>query len=124
MLFLVALVVAIVLGIIGVAVEGMLYLFSIGAAPRGRYGVPRCSLGIALTPTTGPLTRRLTTSEGGVCVMTLFLLLAMAAVVVGIIGAVAEGLGYLLIIGIVLLGADLAFIAVRWSRSSGRHPIR
>jgi hypothetical protein len=56
--------------------------------------------------------------------MPLFLLLALVAVVLGIIGAVAEGLGYLLIIGIVLLGADLAFIAVRWSRRSGRHPLR
>ncbi|MFF3454019.1 hypothetical protein ACFYXH_06735 [Streptomyces sp. NPDC002730] len=82
---------AIVLGIIGVAVEGMLYLLSVGALLLvAAYGVPRRSLGIALTPTPGPLTRRLTTSEGGVCVMTLFLLLAMAAVVVGIIGAVAE----------------------------------
>jgi hypothetical protein len=45
-------------------------------------------------------------------------------VVLGIIGAVAEGLGYLLIIGIVLLAAALVLIAVRWSRRSGRRPIR
>ncbi|MBT2508480.1 hypothetical protein J7I98_21840 [Streptomyces sp. ISL-98] len=56
--------------------------------------------------------------------MTLFLLLVLVAVVLGIIGAVAEGLGYLLIIGIVLLVADLAFIAVRWSQRSDRRPIR
>ena len=56
--------------------------------------------------------------------MALFLLLVLVAVVLGIIGAVAEGLGYLLIIGIVVLVAAVAFIAVRWSRRAGRHPIR
>ncbi|MFC6063998.1 hypothetical protein [Streptomyces ochraceiscleroticus] len=56
--------------------------------------------------------------------MVLFLLLALVAVVLKIIGTVAEKLGYLLIIGIALLLAPLAFIAVHWSRRSGRHPIR
>ncbi|MGP3949822.1 hypothetical protein [Streptomyces sp. 7N604] len=56
--------------------------------------------------------------------MALFLLLVLVAVVLGIIGAVAEGLFYLLIIGIVLFVADLAFHAVRWSRRSARRPIR
>lgn len=56
--------------------------------------------------------------------MVLFLLIVLVAVVLGIIGAVAEGLGYLLIIGIVLLVAALVLIAVRWSRRSGRRPIR
>jgi hypothetical protein len=56
--------------------------------------------------------------------MTLLLLLVLVAVVLGIIGVAAEGLGYLLIIGIVLLVAALALIAVRWSQRTGRRPIR
>jgi membrane protein implicated in regulation of membrane protease activity len=56
--------------------------------------------------------------------MALFLFLILVAVVLGIIGAVVEGLFYLLIIGIVLLVAALAFIGVRWSRRSGRRTIR
>jgi hypothetical protein len=56
--------------------------------------------------------------------MVLFLLLVLVAVVLGIIGVAAEGLGYLLIIGIVLLVADVAFIAVQCSRRAGRRPIR
>ncbi|MFD7004372.1 hypothetical protein ACFWA5_51345 [Streptomyces mirabilis] len=56
--------------------------------------------------------------------MVLFLLLALVAVVLGIIGVAAESLGYLLIIGIVLLAADVAIAYVRWSRRAGRRPIR
>ncbi|MET9437847.1 hypothetical protein [Streptomyces sp. NPDC006551] len=56
--------------------------------------------------------------------MALFLFLVLVAVVLGIIGVVVEGLFYLLIIGIVVLGAAVIFIAVRWSRRSGRRPIR
>lgn len=56
--------------------------------------------------------------------MVLFLLLVIVAVVLGIIGAVADGLGYLLIIGIVLFVAGLAFFAVHLSRRSGRRPLR
>lgn len=56
--------------------------------------------------------------------MALFLFLALVAVVLGIIGAVAEGLGYLLIIGIAVLVIDLTIIAVRWSRRTGRRPHR
>ncbi|MEV5786941.1 hypothetical protein AB0L42_39030 [Streptomyces sp. NPDC052287] len=52
--------------------------------------------------------------------MVLFLLLVLAAVVLGIIGVAAHGLGYLLIIGIVLLAADVAIASVRWSRRAGR----
>ncbi|UXX96703.1 hypothetical protein N7U49_42115 [Streptomyces sp. AD2-2] len=55
--------------------------------------------------------------------MVLFLLLALVAVVLGIIGAAADGLGYLLAIGIVVLVADIAFAAVRLSRR-GRRPLR
>ncbi|SEE08151.1 hypothetical protein SAMN05216489_05441 [Streptomyces sp. 3213] len=55
--------------------------------------------------------------------MVLFLLLILVAVVLGIIGAAAEGLGYLLAIGVVVLVADMAFAAVRLSRRS-RRPLR
>ncbi|MDQ0794230.1 hypothetical protein [Streptomyces sp. B1I3] len=56
--------------------------------------------------------------------MALFLFLVLVAVVLGIVGVTVEGLGYLLIIGIAVLVAAVAFIAVRWSRRSGRRPIR
>ncbi|WP_199811063.1 hypothetical protein [Streptomyces sp. NRRL F-525] len=55
--------------------------------------------------------------------MVLFLLLVLVAVVLGIIGTAAEGLGYLLAIGIAVLAADVAFAAVRLSRRS-RRPLR
>ncbi|MEZ0091806.1 hypothetical protein [Streptacidiphilus sp. EB129] len=55
--------------------------------------------------------------------MVLFLLVVIVAVVLGIIGAVAHGLLYLLVIGAVLLVADLVLIAMRWRRS-GRQPQR
>ncbi|SFG36801.1 hypothetical protein [Streptomyces mirabilis] len=56
--------------------------------------------------------------------MVLFLLLVLVSVVLGIIGVAAEGLGYLLIIGIVLLAADVAIAYARWSRRADRRPIR
>lgn len=56
--------------------------------------------------------------------MALFLFLLLVAIVLGIIGVAVEGLFYLLIIGIVLLVVAVAFIGVRWSRRSGRRPIR
>ncbi|MFF4257625.1 hypothetical protein ACFY1L_41210 [Streptomyces sp. NPDC001663] len=56
--------------------------------------------------------------------MALFLLLVLVAVVLGIIGAAADGLGYLLAIGIVLFLADLAFFTVRLSRRARRRPVR
>ena len=52
--------------------------------------------------------------------MVLFLLMLLAAVALGIIGAVAKGLFYLLIIGVVLLVADLVYVALRWRRSGRR----
>ncbi|WP_405991923.1 hypothetical protein [Streptomyces sp. NBC_00986] len=55
--------------------------------------------------------------------MVLFLLLVLVAVVLGIIGVAAEGLGYLLAVGIVVLVADVALAAVRLSRR-GRRPLR
>jgi hypothetical protein len=56
--------------------------------------------------------------------MTLFLSLIIIAIVLGIIGATAEGLFYLLIIGIVLLVADLVYIALRIRRSAHHQPAR
>ncbi|MEU0370051.1 hypothetical protein ABZ070_07265 [Streptomyces sp. NPDC006283] len=53
--------------------------------------------------------------------MALFLLLAILAVVLGIVG-VTEGLMYLLIIGIAVLVLDVAFFGVRWFRRA--HPAR
>lgn len=55
--------------------------------------------------------------------MVLFLVVVIAAVVLGIVGAVAKGLLYLLVIGAVLLVADLVFIGLR-IRRSGRRPQR
>lgn len=52
--------------------------------------------------------------------MALFLFLLLVAVVLGLIGAVAEGLSYLLIIGIVVLVLDLAYVATRWRHSHRR----
>jgi hypothetical protein len=43
----------------------------------------------------------------------LFLLVVIVAIALGIVGAVAKGLLYLLIIGAVLLVADVAFLALR-----------
>ncbi|MEU9476152.1 hypothetical protein [Streptomyces sp. NPDC048191] len=56
--------------------------------------------------------------------MALFLFLILVAVVLGLIGTVAEGLTYLLFIGIVVFVADLALFGVRWSRRSHRHVVR
>ncbi|OAH14588.1 hypothetical protein [Streptomyces jeddahensis] len=56
--------------------------------------------------------------------MALFLFLLLVAIVLGLIGAVAEGLFYLLIIGIVVLVADLVLFGVRLSRRPRRRPLR
>ncbi|MEU1268838.1 hypothetical protein [Streptomyces sp. NPDC005799] len=55
--------------------------------------------------------------------MSLFLLLILVALVLGIIGFAAHGLFYLLIIGAVLLLADLAYGAMRFRRGGRRHRI-
>jgi hypothetical protein len=52
-----------------------------------------------------------------------FLLLIIVAIVLGIVGVVAHGLFYLLIIGIVVLIIDLIYAAVRFRRA-GRRPTR
>ncbi|MER6788303.1 hypothetical protein ABT330_27445 [Streptomyces sp. NPDC000658] len=53
--------------------------------------------------------------------MSLFLFLILAALILGIIGFAAHGLFYLLIIGAIVLLADLAYAAVRFRRGGRRH---
>lgn len=55
--------------------------------------------------------------------MGLFLLLIIVAIALGIVGAVVKGLLYVLIIGVVVLIADVVLAGVRLRRS-GRHPGR
>jgi hypothetical protein len=56
--------------------------------------------------------------------MVLFLLLVLVAVILGIIGAAASGLGYLLAIGIAVLVLDVVIAGVRLSRRAKRRPLR
>jgi hypothetical protein len=56
--------------------------------------------------------------------LALFALLILAAIVLGLVGAVAKGLFYLLIIGVVVFVADLVLFGARWSRHSRRHVVR
>ncbi|GHH84064.1 hypothetical protein GCM10018781_72650 [Kitasatospora indigofera] len=56
--------------------------------------------------------------------MVLFLFLLLLAMVLGIIGAVAHGLLYLLIIAIALFIADLTYAGLRLRRGTGRHAVR
>ena len=54
----------------------------------------------------------------------LFLLLVIAAIALGIVGVVAKGLLFLLMIGIVVFLGALALAALRMRRRPGRHPAR
>ena len=54
----------------------------------------------------------------------LFLLLVIAAIVLGIVGVVAKGLLFLLIIGIVVFLGALTLGALRMRRRPGSHPVR
>lgn len=56
--------------------------------------------------------------------MILFLLLIIAAIVLGIVGVVVKGLFYLLIIGAVVLVADLVLVGLRVGRRRGTRPSR
>ncbi|WP_406059774.1 hypothetical protein OG462_21320 [Streptomyces sp. NBC_01077] len=56
--------------------------------------------------------------------MALFLALIIIAIVLGIIGATADGLLFLLIIGIAVLVAALIYAAMRMRRSAHRRPVR
>ena len=49
----------------------------------------------------------------------LFLLLIIVAIILGLVGAVTDGLLYLLIIGVILLVADLVWFGVRLGRRRG-----
>jgi hypothetical protein len=51
----------------------------------------------------------------------LFLLLVIAAIALGIVGVVAKGLLYLLIIGIVVFLGALTLASLRMRRRPGRH---
>jgi hypothetical protein len=53
-----------------------------------------------------------------------FLLLVIVAIALGIIGVVAKGLSYLLIIGIVVFLGALILAALRMRRRPGKHPAR
>lgn len=55
--------------------------------------------------------------------MALILLLIIAAIVLGVVGVLADGLFYLLIIGVVVLVAALGYGSLRFRRS-GRRPGR
>nr|WP_274562843.1 hypothetical protein [Streptomyces spiramyceticus] len=54
----------------------------------------------------------------------LFLLVLVVAIVLGIIGVAVEGMLYLLSIGVVLLVAGVAYLAVRSALGSRRRPVR
>ena len=54
----------------------------------------------------------------------LFLMLVIVAIVLGIVGVVAKGLLYLLIIGIVVFFGALVLAALRMRRRPARRPAR
>ena len=54
----------------------------------------------------------------------LFLLLVIVAIALGIVGVVAKGLLFLLLIGIVVFLGALALAALRMRRRPGRSPAR
>jgi hypothetical protein len=56
--------------------------------------------------------------------MVVFLLLLLAAVALGIIGVAADGLGYLLGIGIAVFVTDVVFITAVAIRRTRRRPLR
>jgi hypothetical protein len=53
--------------------------------------------------------------------MNLFLFLILVALVLGIIGFAAHGMFYLLIIGALVLLADLIYAAMRFRRGGRKH---
>lgn len=55
--------------------------------------------------------------------MSLFLFLILVALILGIIGVAAHGLFYLLVIGVVVLLADLVYAAMRFRRGGRKHHI-
>ncbi|MFF2364264.1 MULTISPECIES: hypothetical protein [unclassified Streptomyces] len=55
--------------------------------------------------------------------MSLFLFLILVAVVLGIIGVAAHGLFYLLVIGVVVLLADLLYAGLRLRRGGRKQRV-
>ncbi|MFD7933543.1 hypothetical protein ACFV4T_03225 [Streptomyces sp. NPDC059755] len=55
--------------------------------------------------------------------MSLFLFLILVALVLGIIGFAVHGLFYLLIIGVLVLLADLFYAGLRFRRGGRKHRI-
>ncbi|MGW1973822.1 hypothetical protein ACWCOY_36970 [Streptomyces tubercidicus] len=56
--------------------------------------------------------------------MAIFLFLLLVAVILGIIGVAAESLSYLLLIGIVIIVADIVFFGMRSYRRMRDRPLR
>jgi hypothetical protein len=56
--------------------------------------------------------------------MVLFLLLVLAAMILGIIGVAVAGLGYLLVIGVAVFAVALVLAAARLSGHTRRRPLR
>ncbi|GGX48021.1 hypothetical protein [Streptomyces chryseus] len=56
--------------------------------------------------------------------MTFFLILVIAAIVLGFIGVLAEGLFYLLIIGVAVFVVALVYFGLHLRRSGRRRPLR
>jgi hypothetical protein len=56
--------------------------------------------------------------------LALFLFLILVAIALGLVGALTQGLFYLLIIGAVVFVADFVLLGARWSRRSHRHLVR
>ncbi len=56
--------------------------------------------------------------------MAVFLLLIIVAIALGIVGTVAKGLIYLLVIGVVLFLFDLVLLGLRLGRRRGRRIAR
>ncbi|MFE5921187.1 hypothetical protein ACWCQZ_26155 [Streptomyces sp. NPDC002285] len=55
--------------------------------------------------------------------MALFLFLLLVAVVLGFIGVLAEGLFYLLVIGVLVAIVDVLYVGMK-IRRGGRRPVR
>ncbi|MFC0601794.1 hypothetical protein [Streptomyces palmae] len=54
--------------------------------------------------------------------MTLFLLLILIAIVLGLIGVVAASLGYLLVIGVIVFLAAFVYLGLRVRHNARRPP--
>ncbi|WP_432587664.1 hypothetical protein ABVG11_20230 [Streptomyces sp. HD1123-B1] len=56
--------------------------------------------------------------------MALFLFFVIVAMALGIIGTTVRGLGYLLVIGVLVLVVDLVLSVLSWSRRHRRRRLR